>query len=350
MTTRESVPEGASQSCPAISVILPVWDAEPYLKAAIDSIIAQTFVDFEFLIVDDGSTDGSLGTAESYADARIQVISRQHSGLVSTLNEGLMRARGKYVARMDADDTCATARLERQFEFLERHPNMVLAGSWYYTLDEDGVILGSVNNLHLGGRAMELGLRMASPFVHGSVVMRRDAVLRVGGYREAFQTAEDYDLWLRLSEIGSVANVPEPLYALRYHPKSKTALEGGAVERFRDLAQDLAVQRLLEGRDALGHRYGSSEGSRAGAHTYPRSPSRAEAAVAWAVQARRRRRFRLAFRLVRQAIHGHPFDLRVWTLLAWYFLTPGRARSLGSLAVSKARQLFDRTAKRRPAC
>lgn len=239
---------------PCISVIMPVYNCEHYLREAIDSILAQTFTDFELLIIDDGSTDRSIEIARSCTDDRIHVLSEPHRGLVATLNKGLALARGTYVARMDADDISSPRRFARQIALLESHADVVLVGCCARCIDTEGRAAGNYVMPPPEGRSLAVALCGSNQFVHGSIMARREAILSVGGYRREFLTAEDYDLWLRLGEIGCIVNIPQWLYQLRIHRSSKSAHEGE--RRRRDCtmkAQRYALQRRLYGRDDLGY-------------------------------------------------------------------------------------------------
>jgi glycosyltransferase involved in cell wall biosynthesis len=202
---------------PMVSVVMPMHNAQPYLAEAIESILDQSFTSFEFIIVDDGSTDDSALLAREYAkgDRRIQVHGRERAGIVGSLNYGLEQARGRYIARMDADDRCDPRRFEMQVARLEQQPDLVLLGSCAIAIDPHGRTLGDfdVPLTHEEIEASHLGGECA--LYHPSVMMRRDAVLKAGRYREGLMPAEDYDLWLRLAEIGRIANLPERLFIRR---------------------------------------------------------------------------------------------------------------------------------------
>lgn len=238
---------------PTVSVVMPVHNGENYLGEAIESILGQSFRDFEFIVVDDGSIDRSCAIARSYADSRIRVLSAPHRGLVQALNLGLREARGDLVARMDADDISHHDRLERQVEHLRRGPDTVLVGTWVEYIDDEGRSEGEVQTMPVYDDDLRVALFDGNEFAHGSVMMRRSAAMAVGGYRGQFLTAEDYDLWLRMNEIGRIANLPEPLYKLRWHGRSKSAREGIAIAHYSALAQKLAIERLRTGIDSLGY-------------------------------------------------------------------------------------------------
>jgi glycosyltransferase involved in cell wall biosynthesis len=201
---------------PAVSVVMSVYNGLPYLPAAIDSILAQTFGDFELIIIDDGSTDGSGAVIDSYSDRRIRVLTQSNLGLVASLNRGIREARGRYVARHDADDQSEPERFARQIAYLARHPGTAVVGSPMSVIGEDGRIKHR-HAVLLGDPELRQELLVRSPFVHGSVMIDAAALDKSGGYDQSAWPAEDYDLWLRLSEQGRLANVPEYLYRYREH-------------------------------------------------------------------------------------------------------------------------------------
>lgn len=205
---------------PLVSVIMSVYNGEKYLKEAVESILRQTFQDFEFIIVDDGSTDKTSEILNSFDDLRIKVIKNsQNLGLTKSLNKAIEIAKGKYIARMDADDISLPHRLEKQIEFLEKNPEYAMIGSSYYKIDDEGTTLSLVSVLTADSQIKE-GLDKQNWFCHGSAIIRKDALLKVGTYNEKFKYAQDYDLWLRISEFYSLANIEEPLYCWRTSPTS----------------------------------------------------------------------------------------------------------------------------------
>ena len=205
---------------PRVSVALPVHNCERYVAEAIESILAQTFTDFEFLIVDDGSTDGTLPILNRFAarDSRIRVISRPNTGIVGALNEMLGLARADLVARMDADDVALPVRFERQVRYLDEHPECVMVGSRVTIIDPDGDALTEMGDALSHEQIVTDLLNYKGQMVyHPAVIYRRKAVLDLGGYRPECREAEDLDLFLRLAEVGQIVNLPEPLLKYREH-------------------------------------------------------------------------------------------------------------------------------------
>jgi glycosyltransferase involved in cell wall biosynthesis len=212
-----------STTSPLVSVVMAVHNGSPYLRLAIDSILAQTFEDFEFIIVNDGSTDDTERIIRSYSDPRIQLITQSKTGFVSSLNRSIERARGAYIARMDADDISDSTRLSKQVAILNERRNVGVVGSAIIRIDGAGRKLRTEYFL-ANDAELRQDLILRCPFAHGSVMMRRDLVQEVGGYRQEFWLAEDYDLWRRMADVCELANTLEPLYYYREHTQGVTAI------------------------------------------------------------------------------------------------------------------------------
>jgi len=201
---------------PRVTVIMPVYNAERYVSEAIDSILTQTFTDFEFIIIDDGSTDGSPDIIGQYEDKRIRFIRKpRNEGLVSALNLGIELALGEYIARMDADDIALPERLEKQVAFLDSHPDVVVVGTKAWRIDPAGKIIESMISVTRWEDVHRYLRSGANRLIHSSVMMRTEIVRKIGGYREQFPHAEDIDLWLRILEHGKICNLPEKLMLYR---------------------------------------------------------------------------------------------------------------------------------------
>ena len=202
---------------PIVTVLLPVYNGERYLRAAVESILHQTFESFELLIVDDGSTDGTEAICRSFTDPRIRVVRHEtNAGLVSALNSGIELIRTKYVARMDADDVSLADRLARQIVFLESRPDIAACGSWAREL-VDGR-LRAVMRRPTGEYLRQTAWRPV-PIFHPTACLRTE-VLRELRYRTDYVHAEDYDLWLRLCRHHRIDNVPKVLLHYRIHHAS----------------------------------------------------------------------------------------------------------------------------------
>ncbi len=209
---------------PKVSVVMPVSNGEAWLAAAIESVLTQTLADFELIIVDDGSTDASPGiiAASSARDERIVTVRQPRQlGLVKALNAALAVVRAPLLARLDADDMALPERLSYQARCFDERPELVLLGSWAERIDDSGRRTGVVRPETDPARLAVI-LQKRNPLVHSSVMTRTALVKKLGGYREAFLGAEDLDLWLRLSEHGVVANLPQTLVRYRVHGNSVT--------------------------------------------------------------------------------------------------------------------------------
>jgi glycosyltransferase involved in cell wall biosynthesis len=207
-----------------VSVVMPVRDGERFLAEAIRSVLAQSFRDFELVVVLDHSTDGSASIAHGLAanDPRVRVIDNPGEGLVDALNIGVAASAGALVARLDADDRMRGGRLERQHGVLLAAPDISLLGSAAIVIDEGGHEVGRIR-VPTADEAIRARLPRGNPFVHSSVMFRRSAFAAVGGYRADFPLNEDYDLWLRLAGTGSLANLAEPLVDHRRHGEGVSA-------------------------------------------------------------------------------------------------------------------------------
>lgn len=233
-------------SSPLISVVLPAYNAERYVGLAIRSILAQTEPDFELIVLNDGSTDGTLAAIRQAVggDARGRIVDRGNVGIVRTLNEGIEMARGALIARMDADDIARPERFARQRAHLEAHPACVALGSRVLLIDPEGLPLMEMIDERTHAEIDAANLAYTSSFIcHPSVMMRRQAVLDVGGYRPEYESAEDLDLFLRLAEVGEVANLPEVLLDYRQHFNSIGYAKAEKQWRTADAAAHAARQR-----------------------------------------------------------------------------------------------------------
>lgn len=208
---------------PQVSVLMSVYNGEKFLGQAIDSILGQTFTDFEFIIINDGSIDRTGEILQNYQmrDHRIRIYTQQNSGLIASLNRGCKLARGVYIARMDADDVSLPQRLARQVSFLECHPQVGVVGTGVQIIDNRGNPL-YIYHFPTSPNLLKWALALFNPISHPTVMMKRSLVQQVGGYHPDMLIAEDYDLWWRLSKITQLANIPETLLYLRWHSENVT--------------------------------------------------------------------------------------------------------------------------------
>jgi glycosyltransferase involved in cell wall biosynthesis len=224
---------------PRISVIMPVWNGERFLAAAMDSLLTQTFSEFELLVIDDGSTDRTAEILQGYTDPRIRVVRLDHVGIVLALNHGLSQAKAAWVARMDADDISEPRRLELQWQAVNRQPQAVLCHTSVTFFGENQIMVGRSRQPR-SRSFLALRLCYQCPIVHSTVLFKKDVALAAGGYLPEERHAEDFALWGRLLEQGEFIALPEKLVQFRCHNHS--------VSR-----QNLAVQTSLARKIGIRH-------------------------------------------------------------------------------------------------
>ena len=230
----------STQENPIISVVLPVYNAEKYIAEAIDSILNQTFSDFELILIDDGSTDASLTILENYQaiDARIRLFSRENKGLVNTLNEGIDLARGVWLARMDADDIAMPQRFDRQLQHLEQ-TEADICGAWvsFFGTADKRVLKHPITD-----EAIKISLLFGSVLAHPTVMMRTELIKSLR-YDIAWEKCEDYDLWERADRVGwKMTNIPEVLLLYRQHD---TQISTATSIKQQELTQKIRFRRWL---------------------------------------------------------------------------------------------------------
>lgn len=202
------------QENPRVTVLMPVYNGGKYLREAFESILNQTFTDFEFLVINDGSTDASAEIIESYADTRIRFVQNDANlGLIATLNKGLDLARGEYIARMDQDDISLPERLAKQVAFMESHPEVGVCGTWLMVSSEKK---NYIQKYSIYSEEIKCSMLYYCGVAHPSVIIRKNIILQNHlYYDENYANAEDYELWVRFFNHAQFANLPEAL--LRYH-------------------------------------------------------------------------------------------------------------------------------------
>ena len=224
---------------PAVSVILPAFNAEKYLGEAVDSILSQTFADFELIVVNDGSTDRTLEILRDNSDNRIRIVSNDNNlGPAKSMNKGISEARGRYIARQDADDISLPERLQKQFEYMEKHPEVAVLGTGRQTITGSGKI--KVNDPPMKSPTFEDMLK-SSRIVGPSVMIRKTCLDEVGGYDDFFRQADDYDLWLRLTKKYPAVNLQENVYAIRRNTASLSRGNSNVTMLYRLLARNRAM-------------------------------------------------------------------------------------------------------------
>ena len=240
------------QQSPSVSVLMTVFNAEKYLAASIESIRNQTFTDWEFLIIDDASTDQSLAIAKAYAkeDTRICVISNMlNKGQTACLNQGLSEARGYWIARQDADDISHSSRLEKQLSRFHQEPEIVLLGANGVIINEEDKIIGLLD-VPLTHEMICWSAPILNPFLHTAVMFQKKIIQQLGGYHESFRIAQDYDLWARTMIHYRVANLSERLVSYRHLESSlskvgrSTAFE--EAEKVSQHLEKMAFGRFLQ--------------------------------------------------------------------------------------------------------
>lgn len=208
---------------PKVTVLMPVYNAGKFLREAIDSILNQTFKDFEFLIINDGSTDKTAQILQSYHDPRIKIVDNKvNIGLTRSLNKGLKIAKGKYIARMDADDISLPDRLEKQLPILEEDENIGLISSRITLIDENNNEMGDWHTDRKNNSPEEIfyTLFFENCLAHSSVFYIKDIVLKIGGYNESFEKAQDYQLWARLAKSVKIVKIRKMEVKIRIHAKN----------------------------------------------------------------------------------------------------------------------------------
>ncbi|SFV34234.1 glycosyltransferase [Hyphomicrobium facile] len=229
---------------PNVDVVLPVRNGARYLQSAIESLLAEIKMISRIIVIDDGSTDDTPAILSGLAlSPKIHVIRQQTSGLIAALNRGLETSDAQFVARMDADDVSLVGRLENQVRFLETNPGVAAVGCQVDYIDEDGHSTGSRTHYPTDPKDIREQLCKSCVVCHPTVLARRDALLSIGRYRNVFQHAEDYDLFLRLSEQFQIANLPEVFFKYRRHG-DQVSNSGNIRQSFsRDLALYAAKER-----------------------------------------------------------------------------------------------------------
>jgi glycosyltransferase involved in cell wall biosynthesis len=198
---------------PLVSVVMPARNESRYVGEAVQSVVEQSYGEWELVVVNDGSTDATAEIVRSFADPRIRVYDQPGLGFVGALNRGLALARGDLIARLDADDIAHPKRLESQVEFLANHPGVGLVGSAAQYLFPEGERV--LSRRPTGDPALRRALLRDNPFVHSSIMLRRSVLHAIGGYDARYPSDTDYDLWVRVAARFEVANLAEPLVTYR---------------------------------------------------------------------------------------------------------------------------------------
>lgn len=298
-------------AAPAVTVLMAVYDPPlEMLERAVESILGQTFSDFEFLIIDDGSRNSVVRgclAQRARCDPRIRIAEEPHRGLTASLNRGLDLARGAWIARQDADDWSELARLELQVEYFQAHPETAVLGTNAWTHQQDGRPLW---RLHLPTEHAGILRRLArgNPFVHGSVMFPKAAAVAAGGYREEFRCSQDYDFLWRLAECGGAANLAAALYHYRYSSGSVSASRAAEQASAHRAIQRLgAARRRGEPEDVVNARADAQGAS---------APGALDALLKQADHLMLAGDYRQAWTVYSKLLRSHPENPRAWAKLA----------------------------------
>jgi len=236
---------------PKVTVLMSVYNGEKYLNEAIDSILGQNFKDFEFLIVNDGSTDMTAEILKSYNDPRIRIINnKKNIGLTKSLNKELKLARGEYIARQDADDISMPERLEKEVKFLETHQDYAVVGTFAKIINKNSEVLFSLERPTEDLQIKQF-FKKDNCIVHGSSMIRKACLSDIGFYNELMIRSQDYELWLRLSKKYRFANIAKYLYMWRKHDENIEEKFIGEQKIFVILA--MVKNNILENKKATVH-------------------------------------------------------------------------------------------------
>lgn len=235
-----------------VTVLMPAYNAGNYIAEAIQSLLQQSFVDFKLLIVNDGSTDNTEQIIRSFTDARIHLLNLPHRGIAAALNKGLSKTDSIYIARFDADDICFPERLQQQVSFLDNHQDYVMVGCDAEYVSESGEHLFHFKCI--GHTHEEILQKMNSycPFIHSSVMYKKDAVIKSGGYSLHAHNFEDYFLWTHLKNYGKFYNLPQQLIKVRFNPASVTIDERWRGRFFRKMKRDIINKGFITEQDGAG--------------------------------------------------------------------------------------------------
>jgi glycosyltransferase involved in cell wall biosynthesis len=301
---------------PTISVLMSVYNGERYLAPAVDSILAQTYHDFELIVIDDGSKDSSPTILQEYAkrDPRVKLTLRGNKGLTVTLNEAFAQSTGKYLARMDCDDVALPERFARQVELLDADPDVVCTGGYFQLIDGAGRLLTTLRPPTTDAEIQAKLLAGHNAICHPCAMIRRQAMQTVGGYDTRFKTSQDLDLWLRLGEIGKLANVAAPVLKFRLHESSVSETKR---EQQRQMGR-LACEEAWKRRGLTDRAYEADEPWRPGSDR--ESKHRFAIQYGWWAFGSGERRTAMYY--ATKAIAAMPLKVNGWKLLACAMVKP----------------------------
>lgn len=242
------------QTDPQITVLMPAYNAEKYIGKAIASVLAQTFTDFELLIINDGSTDDTEKIIRSFTDDRIRIINQPNQGIAAALNIGLLNANAGLIARFDADDICMPERLKVQNDFLQANPGYIIVGSDADYIDmHENYVFTCRMPAHTDEEIRELTLNKC-PFIHSAVLFRKEPILHVGGYDTHAYSFQDHLLWSKVIKLGKACNLSQILLQVRLNPESISIDEKWRTKRFHEIKSGSILRGKIteaEGKDLL---------------------------------------------------------------------------------------------------
>jgi glycosyltransferase involved in cell wall biosynthesis len=312
-----------SEAVPRISVLMGVYNSAPFVQEACKSILQQSLQDFELVALDDGSSDDSVPRLRTLSskDSRLRLIAREHRGLIATCNELVAHARAPLIAWMDSDDRALPERLALQIARFDADPELVCLGGAVLEIDEEGAPIERVD-YPCSHDAIWADMQRGGAMRFPATMMRRKAVIDVGGFREPFEMGQDFDLFLRLMEVGTLANLPEVVLQYRQHAHNISRLLGFRWQIYRDAILALARERREQGSDRL------QRGEPLSLH-FPKEPPsgsrRWDSHSVWARRALASGFSATARKHARKALFLAPYKLASWKLSLRVLLTPSRS-------------------------
>jgi glycosyltransferase involved in cell wall biosynthesis len=224
-----------------ISILMPVYNTEAFIRETIDSILNQTFPDFELLAMDDGSTDRSAEIIRSYSDPRIRYVSCSHN-FIATLNKGIETAQGRYIARMDADDIMTPERLQTQFDYMESNPHIAACGAYMQTFGYDsGTITAPIEHEDIIQQML-----IGDPIANPTGFIRKDVLIEHNiRYQEGYSFADDYKFWTEIAKVGKLSNIPKILVKYRKHNQQVTVTHNRQIIEATSVIQNEMLQYFL---------------------------------------------------------------------------------------------------------
>jgi glycosyltransferase involved in cell wall biosynthesis len=236
---------------PLVTVLMPAFNAAGFIAQAIGSVLQQDFIDFELLVVDDGSTDDTVAIVQSFSDGRIRLLQLPHQGIAAALNSGLQAALGTFVARFDADDICYPQRLQLQYDFLMSNPGYVICGCAANYITEQGDFVFTYRPPGFLYEELLLSYKHKCPFIHSGVMYVKQAIVEAGGYNEYAHTFEDHLLWVQLLKTAKGCNLQDVLIQVRLNPQSVTIDERWRPQQFTDIKSRALAKGSIDSTDGL---------------------------------------------------------------------------------------------------